>query len=97
MVDHGKAEEAHDLVEMDDTFCIKAHACELISTADISEEWLNKEEEVLYQACFNKFNACSHACEALLSSKSELIEGTTDLKWSSSLDPRMTAECLPDY
>ncbi len=70
---------------------------ELISAIDISNEWLNKEEEVLCQACFNKFNAYSHTCEALLSSKSELIEGTTNLKWGSWLDPHMTAECLPDY
>ncbi len=47
VVDHGKAEEAYDLVEIDDTFYIKAHAHELILTTDISEEWLNKEEEVL--------------------------------------------------
>ena len=97
VVDHGKAEEAYELVEMEDIFCIKACACELILTTDISEEWLNKEEEVLHWACFNKFNACSHACEVLLSSKSELVEGTTDLKWGSGLDPCMTAECLPDY
>ncbi len=47
VVDYGKAEEAHDFMEIDDTFYIKAHAYELIPTADISEEWLNKEEEVL--------------------------------------------------
>ena len=46
-MDHGKAEEAHELVEMEDTFHIRACACELVLTVELSEEWLNKEEEVL--------------------------------------------------
>ncbi len=52
---------------------------------------------MLYQACHNKFAACEHACEALLGSKSELVEGTLDTKWGSGLDPVHTIECLPDY
>ncbi len=63
----------------------------------MSPDWEAREEYVMHQACQKKFHACSYAHEALLSSKSELVEGTFNLKWGSGLDPKQTLDCLPDY
>lgn len=37
-------------------------------------------------ACRSKFNNCSHARRALLNSRSELFEATTNKKWGSGLN-----------
>ena len=39
VVSHGHPEEAHELLEMDDTFQIKAKAKELVLSEEISPEW----------------------------------------------------------
>ncbi len=88
-----KPEEAFELLEMNNTFQIKAS--ELVPESLTA--WVDREEGVLYQACYIKFAACSHACEALLNSRSELVEGMNDLKWGSGMDPQCTLEYLPDY
>ena len=93
VVGHDKPEEACELLEMSNTFQIKAKAHELVPEALIA--WVDRG--VLYQACYNKFAACSHAREALLNSRSELVEGMHDLKWGSGMDPQCTLDCLPDY
>ncbi len=95
VVAHDKLEEACELLEMSNTFQIKAKACELVPEA--MTEWVDKEDGVLYEACYNKFAACSHTQEALLNSRSELVEETLDLKWGSRMDPQHTLDCLPDY
>ena len=80
VVAHDKPEEACQLLETDNTFQIKLHVTEIVPKDKTSPNWDAREEYVMCQACQKKFHTCSHVHEALLSSKSELVEGTFDLK-----------------
>ncbi len=62
-----------------------------------SEAWQKQEIMAMEFSCRNKFNNYSHARHALLQARSELVEGTSNMKWGLGLDIQRTKEYHPDY
>ena len=62
-----------------------------------SRTWQKQEIMAIEFSCRNKFNNCSHARHALLQARSELVEGTSNMKWGLGLDVERTKEYHPNY
>ena len=92
---HGLEKEADTLLTLATPIDIMYWSWELIPQDN--ETWQKQELMAMEFSCRNKFNNCSHARHVLLQARSELVEGTSNLKWGSGLDVQRTKECHPDY
>ena len=85
------------MLQFDSTLEIKQHAKSVLPEEEISDYWSQREQDKMLQVCRRKFDACEHARDCLLNSKSELVEATYEKKWGSGMDLINTIDCAPNF
>ena len=97
LMSHDKRDEAESLLQIDSTLEIKRLTKSALAEEEVSEYWTQCEQDKMLQVCRRKFDACEHARDCLLNSKSELAEATLDKKWGTGMDMANTIDCTPDF
>ncbi len=79
----------------EDTFKVMKLAKHVVPDDEVLESWQPQQEMI--DSCRQKYQACSHAREKLMTSKLILAEATRDKFWGSGLNVAQTKECLTEY